>query len=128
MLICDTATVLLGLSTLCHRLSKLPTDHQRRIPNPSTSCSIRLFPLLFRRSWSLYVELWLNPYPLQPANESAVYIFVGSLLLADGIMDKIIGTLVGTIGIAYVVLEFVPSIEPPENMREADGGWGAEQV
>ncbi|KAH9218133.1 putative COPI-coated vesicle protein [Leptodontidium sp. 2 PMI_412] len=56
------------------------------------------------------------------------YIFVGSLLLADGTMDKIIGTLVGVIGIAYVVLEFVPSIEPPQNMREADGGWGAEQV
>ncbi|KAG4428709.1 hypothetical protein IFR05_015806 [Cadophora sp. M221] len=56
------------------------------------------------------------------------YIFVGSLLLADGVMDIIIGTIIGVIGVAYVVLEFVPSIEPPQNMREADGGWGAEQV
>jgi hypothetical protein len=35
---------------------------------------------------------------------------------------------VGLIGVAYVVLEFIPSIEPPANMREADAGWGAEQV
>lgn len=58
----------------------------------------------------------------------AFYIFVGSLLIEVGIMDKIIGTIVGAVGIAYVVLEFIPSIEPPQNMREADGGWGAEQV
>jgi hypothetical protein len=33
------------------------------------------------------------------------------------------------VGAAYVVLEFVPSIEPPANMRDAaDAGWGAEQV
>ena len=31
-------------------------------------------------------------------------------------------------GIGYVVLEFLPQIEPPPNMREADSGWGAEQV
>jgi hypothetical protein len=36
--------------------------------------------------------------------------------------------MIGIVGIAYAVLEFVPSIEPPQNMREADGGWGAEQV
>merc|ERR1712169_62242 len=56
------------------------------------------------------------------------YIFVGSLLIEVGIMDKIIGTIVGAVGIAYVALEFIPSIEPPQNMREADGGRGAEQV
>jgi len=56
------------------------------------------------------------------------YIFAGSLILDDWILNKIFGAVVGLIGIAYVVLEFVPSIEPPANMREADGGWGAEQV
>ncbi|KAK2624430.1 hypothetical protein QTJ16_006380 [Diplocarpon rosae] len=56
------------------------------------------------------------------------YIFVGTLLLETGIIDIIAGTLIGLVGIGYVVLEFVPSIEPPQNMREADGGWGAEQV
>jgi len=56
------------------------------------------------------------------------YIFTGSILLGDGIMLKIFGSLIGFIGVAYVILEFVPSIEPPQNMREADGGWGAEQV
>ncbi|KAF6837064.1 COPI associated protein [Colletotrichum musicola] len=58
-----------------------------------------------------------------------IYIFIGSILLADGIFKIIAGSLIGIIGVAYVVLEFVPQIEPPANMREADvGGWGAEQV
>ncbi|KAH8792866.1 golgi apparatus membrane protein tvp15-like protein [Hyaloscypha sp. PMI_1271] len=56
------------------------------------------------------------------------YIFCGSILLEHNTMDIIFGTVIGIIGVAYVVLEFIPSIEPPQNMREADGGWGAEQV
>ena len=40
----------------------------------------------------------------------------------------IFGSIVSGVGLAYVVLEFMPQIEPPENMREADAGWGAEQV
>ncbi|TQN67504.1 Golgi apparatus membrane protein tvp15, partial [Colletotrichum shisoi] len=55
------------------------------------------------------------------------YIFIGSILLSDGVFKIIAGSIVGLIGVAYVVLEFVPQIEPPANMREADGGWGAEQ-
>ena len=38
------------------------------------------------------------------------------------------GSIVGLVGVAYSVLEFMPQIEPPANMREADAGWGAEQV
>jgi hypothetical protein len=38
------------------------------------------------------------------------------------------GSIVGIIGIGYIVLEFIPSIEPPTNMREADNSWGSEQV
>jgi hypothetical protein len=57
-----------------------------------------------------------------------VYIFAGSILLEDNVLLKIFGSVIGIIGVAYVVLEFIPSIEPPQNMREADGGWGAEQV
>ncbi|KAG9245214.1 Golgi apparatus membrane protein TVP15 [Calycina marina] len=56
------------------------------------------------------------------------YIFVGSILLDEWVLNKIFGTIIGLIGIAYIALEYVPSIEPPANMREADGGWGAEQV
>ncbi|KAK7418354.1 hypothetical protein QQZ08_001902 [Neonectria magnoliae] len=57
------------------------------------------------------------------------YIFIGSLLLGDLFLSKIAGGIVGVTGVAYVALEFVPSIEPPSNMREADdAGWGAEQV
>jgi len=58
----------------------------------------------------------------------AFYIFAGSILLENHIINIVFGTIIGIIGVAYVVLEFVPSIEPPQNMREADGGWGAEQV
>ncbi|KAL1877856.1 hypothetical protein VTK73DRAFT_8383 [Phialemonium thermophilum] len=56
------------------------------------------------------------------------YIFVGSILLSGHVLRKISGSAVGLVGVAYVVLEFIPSIEPPANMREADVGWGAEQV
>lgn len=59
----------------------------------------------------------------------AVYIFVGSILLAhDHILRTIAGSIIGLTGVGYVALEFIPSIEPPANMREADAGWGAEQV
>ncbi|KAJ5636292.1 uncharacterized protein N7484_009605 [Penicillium longicatenatum] len=56
------------------------------------------------------------------------YIFVGSILLHDMVLRYIAGSLVGLIGVGYLVLEFIPSIEPPSNMRESDQGWGAEQV
>ncbi|KAJ5106889.1 hypothetical protein N7456_003564 [Penicillium angulare] len=56
------------------------------------------------------------------------YIFVGSILLHDLILREIAASIVGITGIAYLVLEFIPSIEPPSNMRESDQGWGAEQV
>lgn len=57
------------------------------------------------------------------------YVFLGSLLLGEAIISNIAGSIVGFIGIGYIVLEFVPSIEPPSNMREAEAaGWGAEQV
>jgi hypothetical protein len=62
-------------------------------------------------------------------NSLPVYIFLGSLMVSDSVLSKIAGSIVGITGIAYVALEFVPSIEPPANMREAeDAGWGAEQV
>jgi len=56
------------------------------------------------------------------------YIFVGTILLQNSTLSIVAGSIVGVIGVIYSVLEFIPSIEPPANMREADGGWGAEQV
>ncbi|KAK9784617.1 hypothetical protein AB5N19_00466 [Seiridium cardinale] len=56
------------------------------------------------------------------------YIFVGSILLNSGVLRIIAGSIIGLVGVCYAVLEFIPSIEPPANMREADAGWGAEQV
>ncbi|GAD94086.1 COPI-coated vesicle protein, putative [Paecilomyces variotii No. 5] len=56
------------------------------------------------------------------------YIFVGSIMLHSPVIRYIAGSIVGFTGVGYVVLEFIPSIEPPANMREADNTWGAEQV
>lgn len=53
---------------------------------------------------------------------------MGTLLLHDGTLRIIAGSIIALIGAGYVALEFIPSIEPPANMREADAGWGAEQV
>ena len=70
----------------------------------------------------------LKPDSLADASYSTVYMFVGSILLDPYWAGYASGAIVGIIGIAYVVLEFLPQIEPPSNMREADAGWGAEQV
>ncbi|KAK7981967.1 hypothetical protein PG984_009325 [Apiospora sp. TS-2023a] len=56
------------------------------------------------------------------------YIFMGSILLSSDWFRGLAGTIVAFVGVAYCALEFIPSIEPPANMREADAGWGAEQV
>lgn len=47
----------------------------------------------------------------------AVYIFAGSIVLGTGWVNNFIGGAIGLVGLAYVVLEFIPSIEPPQNMR-----------
>jgi hypothetical protein len=59
---------------------------------------------------------------------TTVYVFIGCILLREHVLTIIGGSIIGLIGVAYVALEFIPSIEPPANMREADAGWGAEQV
>ncbi|KAF2672085.1 COPI associated [Microthyrium microscopicum] len=56
------------------------------------------------------------------------YFFVGALIVEEHWYRWVPGSLVMFVGIAYIVLEFVPSIEPPANMRDADAGWGQEQV
>jgi len=56
------------------------------------------------------------------------YVFVGCLILTGSVLSYIAGSIVIFVGIGYVVLEFTPQVEPPSNMRDADAGWGAEQV
>ncbi|KAH7043243.1 Golgi apparatus membrane protein TVP15 [Macrophomina phaseolina] len=56
------------------------------------------------------------------------YVFIGTVILANRWVQYVPGTIIGIVGIGYIVLEFIPSIEPPANMRDADAGWGAEQV
>lgn len=48
--------------------------------------------------------------------------------MGDHWWKYVAGGIVAAVGVAYIALEFVPSIEPPANMRDADAGWGAEQV
>lgn len=56
------------------------------------------------------------------------YVFMGCIVMGDKWWKYLDGALVVLVGIRYIALEFVPSIEPPANMRDADAGWGAEQV
>ncbi|KAK2766844.1 Late Golgi vesicles protein [Arachnomyces sp. PD_36] len=56
------------------------------------------------------------------------YIFVGSILLETHVLSIIAGSLIGFVGVGYAVLEYIPSIEAPSNMREGDASWGAEQI
>jgi hypothetical protein len=45
------------------------------------------------------------------------YIFIGSVIVGERWFRIVPGTIVGIIGVAYAALEFIPSIEPPANMR-----------
>lgn len=56
------------------------------------------------------------------------YLFVGCIIMGDNWWKYTSGSLVALVGVIYIALEFVPSIEPPANMRDADAGWGAEQI
>lgn len=58
----------------------------------------------------------------------AVYIFMGCIVMGNKWWKYLDGALIIFAGIAYIALEFIPSIEAPANMRDADAGWGAEQV
>jgi hypothetical protein len=61
-------------------------------------------------------KLASNP-GLQHVLTDIVYIFIGSVIVGEKWFRIVPGTLVGLIGIGYAALEFVPSIEPPANMR-----------
>lgn len=45
------------------------------------------------------------------------YVFVGCVTVGGKWYNIVPGTLIGVVGIAYIVLEFMPQIEPPANMR-----------
>ena len=42
---------------------------------------------------------------------------MGSIIVGNVWYKVVAGTLVGLVGVGYAALEFVPSIEPPANMR-----------
>ncbi|TQS35184.1 hypothetical protein Golomagni_04402 [Golovinomyces magnicellulatus] len=50
----------------------------------------------------------------------AVYIFAGSILLENHVINIIFGTIIGIVGICYVILEFIPPIDAPVNMKEVE--------
>lgn len=45
------------------------------------------------------------------------YIFIGSIIMGDNWWKYTVGSIITLVGIGYVVLEYIPSIEPPANMR-----------
>ncbi|KAK6524455.1 Late Golgi vesicles protein [Arthrobotrys megalospora] len=51
----------------------------------------------------------------------AFYIFVGTIMWHKAWYSWVPGGIIGLVGLGYIGCEFVPSIEPPENMRE--GGY-----
>lgn len=53
---------------------------------------------------------------------TTVYFFVGCILAGQYFYNYIPAAIVAFIGLAYIALEFVPSIEPPANMRYASSG------
>lgn len=68
------------------------------------------------------------PAPPHTYKAFTVYIFVGSIMLHQPALRIVAGSAVGIVGVGYVVLEYIPQIEPPSNMRDANAEWGAEQI
>ena len=64
-----------------------------------------------------FVSGRLNTVIVSPMLIEIVYVFIGSVIVGDKWFRIAPGSIVGIIGIAYIVLEFIPSIEPPANMR-----------
>lgn len=136
------STIILGAYAVAFGLGRFQQNECRIVPLTSSQSSLALssFPMSQTTptatprssslSWAVVsVSCSLAQYSIaRIANPSLVYIFIGSILLHDHVLRIIDGSLIGFIGLGYVALEFIPSIEPPTNMREADQGWGAEQV
>lgn len=106
--------------------SKQITDGKQNSESRRKSHAMHLSssPFLAEGSVSLSMRSDTVAYP----NKPPVYVFVGSLFADHDWYRILFSVVIGGVGLAYCVLEFIPSIEPPANMREADGGWGAEQV
>ncbi len=59
---------------------------------------------------------------LRVGSDSAlVYIFVGTILLQTSAIRVVPGSIIAIVGVGYGVLEYITSIEPPQNMRDASG-------
>ncbi|KZF23204.1 COPI associated [Xylona heveae TC161] len=95
---------------------------------------VGIYVILFGLATGL-LEFQVPPYVSRYASfyfsflgRGIFYVFIGCILLSHYWWRYVSGSIIGVVGIAYIALEFVPSIEPPPNMREADQGWGQEQV
>ena len=95
-----------------------PPSHKTKRVTATVLLEFQIPPLLSK--WAPFLFSFLG--------RGIFYIFVGSILLHDYVLRIIAGSIIGILGIGYAALEFVPSIEPPQNMREAGTDWGAEQI
>lgn len=106
----------------------------RLMQRHSEELIIGAYLILFGLATGL-LEFQIPPYVARYATfffsflgRGVFYIFIGSITLNYHWSGYATGAVIMFVGFAYVVLEFMPQIEPPANMREADQGWGAEQV
>lgn len=107
----------------------LTTTAEFQVPPQVSRYANFLFSFIGRGVCMLQYPALISPILLgRPLTNLTVYILIGGLLLGDKAIANVAGGIVGIAGIGYVGLEFVPLIEPPSSMREADSGWGAEQV
>ncbi|KAL2044466.1 hypothetical protein N7G274_003171 [Stereocaulon virgatum] len=74
-----------------------------------------------------YVSRWA-PFLFSFLGRGIFYIFAGTILLHDSWWLYVPGSVIAIVGVGYCVLQYIPSIEPPQNMRDAGGEWGAEQI
>lgn len=97
-----------------------------RVSDPTIRVKMGAVPLQLSRKGYLYV--YSQRCSCEADLRQTVYIFVGTILLHNHTILIVAGSIVGIVGIGYCVLQFLPNIEPPQNMRDAGAEWGAEQI
>lgn len=121
---------MLGMLRQIHRKRASELTLRRRVPDPSSGRQIRLLHVQLYRPRCLYVTsknqnvVCIAKMRIAKSRDvgivtdsAPVYFFLGCVLISDKWYTYISASIIALVGLAYVALEFVPSIEPPANMR-----------
>lgn len=109
-----------GIASQVSNRALMTTSHSHRPPRYASTFEHAL-PF---NQLTLLAEFQIPPQVARYASfmfsflsRGVFYLFIGCIIIDKSWWKATTGSLIALIGVAYVALEFVPSIEPPANMR-----------